>query len=62
MVGNIAMSGNFAISQATGGLLCDPTTGTGVPPASLAEWTLSGTGNMDFYDSMVVVAKSKCRR
>lgn len=26
-----------------GGLLCDPQTGTGVPPASLAEWTLGGT-------------------
>lgn len=35
-----------------GGLLCDPVTGTGVPPASLAEWTLSGAGNMDFYDSI----------
>lgn len=37
-----------------GGLLCDPTTGTGVPPASLAEWTLNGTGNIDFYDTSLV--------
>ena len=35
----------------TGGLLCDAHTGTGVPPASVAEWTLSGDGNRDFYDS-----------
>jgi hypothetical protein len=33
-----------------GGLECDRTTGTGVPPVSLAEWTLSGDGNRDFYD------------
>ncbi|KAH9903185.1 thaumatin [Cubamyces lactineus] len=25
-----------------GGLLCDPHTGTGVPPATVAEWTLQG--------------------
>lgn len=33
-----------------GGLLCDPHTGTGVPPATVAEWTLQGDGNRDFYD------------
>ncbi|KIK61377.1 hypothetical protein GYMLUDRAFT_581762 [Collybiopsis luxurians FD-317 M1] len=33
-----------------GGLVCNPTTGTGVPPASLAEFTLSAGGNQDFYD------------
>ncbi|KAJ3726455.1 thaumatin-like protein [Lentinula guzmanii] len=33
-----------------GGLVCDPTTGTGVPPASLAEFTLSGAGGLDYYD------------
>ncbi|KAH8102161.1 Osmotin thaumatin-like protein [Cristinia sonorae] len=33
-----------------GGLVCDRNTGTGVPPASLAEFTLSGDGNRDFYD------------
>lgn len=37
-----------------GGLLCDPHTGTGVPPASVAEWTLSGSGNQDFYDTSLV--------
>lgn len=34
-----------------GGLLCDPNTGTGVPPASLAEWTL---GAQDSYDVSLV--------
>ncbi|KZW02984.1 Osmotin, thaumatin-like protein, partial [Exidia glandulosa HHB12029] len=34
-----------------GGLLCDPQTGTGVPPASLAEWTLDG---IDWYDVSLV--------
>ncbi|KAG9073481.1 hypothetical protein FS749_015121, partial [Ceratobasidium sp. UAMH 11750] len=33
-----------------GGLLCDPHTGTGVPPASVAEWTLSGADGLDWYD------------
>ncbi|KAA1471977.1 thaumatin-like protein [Dentipellis sp. KUC8613] len=37
-----------------GGLLCDPHTGTGVPPASVAEWTLQGDGNWDFYDISLV--------
>lgn len=37
-----------------GGLLCDPVTGTGVPPATLAEWTLQGDGNQDFYDVSLV--------
>ncbi|CAE6427741.1 unnamed protein product [Rhizoctonia solani] len=37
-----------------GGLLCDNSTGTGVPPATLAEWTLSGDGNRDFYDVSLV--------
>jgi hypothetical protein len=32
------------------GLVCDPHTGTGVPPATVAEWTLQGDGNKDFYD------------
>jgi len=34
-----------------GGLLCDAHTGTGVPPASLAEWTLGTNGAPDYYDS-----------
>ncbi|KAI0072911.1 thaumatin-like protein [Panus rudis PR-1116 ss-1] len=37
-----------------GGLLCDPNTGTGVPPASVAEWTLQGDGFRDFYDVSLV--------
>jgi len=36
-----------------GGLLCDPQTGTGVPPASLAEFTLSSNG-LDYYDVSLV--------
>ncbi|KAH7108524.1 Osmotin, thaumatin-like protein [Auriculariales sp. MPI-PUGE-AT-0066] len=36
-----------------GGLLCDPNTGTGVPPASLAEWTLGADG-IDWYDVSLV--------
>lgn len=34
--------------------MCDPHTGTGVPPASVAEWTLQGSGNLDFYDGMII--------
>ncbi|KAF5325500.1 hypothetical protein D9619_009729 [Psilocybe cf. subviscida] len=37
-----------------GGLLCDAHTGTGVPPATVAEWTLEGDGNQDFYDVSLV--------
>jgi len=37
-----------------GGLQCDPHTGTGVPPATVAEWTLSGDGNLDWYDVSLV--------
>jgi len=37
-----------------GGLVCDPHTGTGVPPASVAEWTLQAGGNQDFYDVSLV--------
>ncbi|KAJ7093873.1 thaumatin-like protein [Mycena belliarum] len=36
-----------------GGLLCDPNTGTGVPPATLAEFNL-GAGGTDFYDVSLV--------
>ncbi|EJC99749.1 thaumatin-like protein [Fomitiporia mediterranea MF3/22] len=36
-----------------GGLECDASTGTGVPPASLAEWTLNGDG-LDWYDVSLV--------
>jgi hypothetical protein len=31
---------------------CDTTTGTGVPPATLAEFKFNGAGNKDFYDGM----------
>lgn len=37
-----------------GGLQCDPRSGTGVPPATVAEWTLQGDGNRDFYDVSLV--------
>ncbi|KAI0059940.1 Osmotin, thaumatin-like protein [Artomyces pyxidatus] len=37
-----------------GGLLCDPHTGTGVPPATVAEWTLEGDNNFDYYDVSLV--------
>ncbi|KAG8935569.1 hypothetical protein FRC03_007486 [Tulasnella sp. 419] len=36
-----------------GGLKCDSRTGTGVPPASLAEWTLDANG-ADWYDVSLV--------
>ncbi|KAF9489251.1 Osmotin, thaumatin-like protein [Pleurotus eryngii] len=34
--------------------ICDARTGTGVPPVSVAEWTLQGDGNRDFYDVSLV--------
>ncbi|KAF9527258.1 thaumatin-like protein [Crepidotus variabilis] len=37
-----------------GGLLCDTATGTGVPPATVAEWTLAGDGGADWYDVSLV--------
>ncbi|KAL5478587.1 hypothetical protein ACEPAI_2771 [Sanghuangporus weigelae] len=37
-----------------GGLLCDVTTGTGVPPVTVAEWTLQGDQNLDYYDVSLV--------
>jgi len=37
-----------------GGLLCDPHTGTGVPPATVAEWTLGSNGGPDYYDVSLV--------
>lgn len=33
-----------------GGLECDSNSGTGVPPATVAEWTLSAADNLDWYD------------
>ncbi|EJU04529.1 Osmotin thaumatin-like protein [Dacryopinax primogenitus] len=38
----------------TGGLLCDVNTGTGMPPATLAEFSLGGTTGTDFYDVSLV--------
>ncbi|KAJ7736257.1 thaumatin [Mycena metata] len=37
-----------------GGLVCDLNTGTGVPPASLAEFNFAGAGDQDFYDVSLV--------
>ncbi|THH00317.1 hypothetical protein EW026_g2216 [Hermanssonia centrifuga] len=37
-----------------GGLECDPTTGTGIPPATLAEFTLQGSGFVDYFDISMV--------
>ncbi|KAH7326955.1 thaumatin-like protein [Rhizoctonia solani] len=37
-----------------GGLQCDSRTGTGVPPASVAEWTLSASDGLDWYDVSLV--------
>ncbi|KAI0669643.1 thaumatin-like protein [Trametes maxima] len=37
-----------------GGLLCDPHTGTGVPPATVAEFTLGTNGLPDNYDVSLV--------
>ncbi|KAH8114442.1 thaumatin-like protein [Phellopilus nigrolimitatus] len=43
-----------ATGGCNGGLLCDSRSGTGVPPVSVAEWTLEGDGNKDFYDVSLV--------
>jgi len=37
-----------------GGLVCDPHTGTGVPPATVAEFTLSTSAIPDYYDVSLV--------
>ncbi|KAJ7507393.1 thaumatin-like protein [Mycena galericulata] len=37
-----------------GGLLCDPTTGTGAPPVTLAEFSFGGEGKSDFVDVSLV--------
>ncbi|EIM84101.1 Osmotin thaumatin-like protein [Stereum hirsutum FP-91666 SS1] len=37
-----------------GGLVCDPSTGTGVPPATVAEFTLSTSDLPDNYDVSLV--------
>ncbi|KAA1473398.1 Osmotin, thaumatin-like protein [Dentipellis sp. KUC8613] len=38
-----------AVGGCAGGLECSPNGGTGVPPATLAEWTLDASGT-DWYD------------
>ncbi|KAF8172975.1 thaumatin [Mycena galopus ATCC 62051] len=43
-----------ATGGCNGGLVCDHMTGTGVPPATVAEFTLSGGGTTDNYDVSVV--------
>ncbi|KAG8931730.1 hypothetical protein FRC02_002282 [Tulasnella sp. 418] len=37
-----------------GGLLCDPYSGTGVPPATLGEFRLSGSNGFDYYGVSIV--------
>ncbi|QRV88250.1 pathogenesis-related protein PR5K (thaumatin family) [Ceratobasidium sp. AG-Ba] len=37
-----------------GGLLCDARSGTGVPPTSVAEWTLNASDGLDWYDVSLV--------
>ncbi|KAJ7595252.1 thaumatin-like protein [Mycena floridula] len=37
-----------------GGLVCDRNIGTGVPPATVAEFTFQGDGFQDFYDVSLV--------
>ncbi|KNZ50935.1 hypothetical protein VP01_416g10 [Puccinia sorghi] len=39
-----------ATGGCNGGLVCDAATGTGVPPATLAEFKLNGDGGKDYYD------------
>ncbi|KAK0217521.1 thaumatin-like protein [Armillaria nabsnona] len=43
-----------ATGGCNGGLKCDSHTGTGVPPASVAEWTLGGSSGSDSYDVSLV--------
>ncbi|KAK0188766.1 thaumatin [Armillaria mellea] len=43
-----------ATGGCNGGLECDSATGTGVPPASVAEWTLGGSSGEDWYDVSLV--------
>ncbi|KAF5358621.1 hypothetical protein D9758_007654 [Tetrapyrgos nigripes] len=42
------------LSGCNGGLECAAEGGTGVPPASVAEWTLQGDQNLDYYDVSLV--------
>jgi hypothetical protein len=42
------------VSGCNGGLLCDARTGTGRPPATLAEFTLGASDGSDWYDVSLV--------
>jgi hypothetical protein len=42
------------IAGCNGGLLCDARTGTGKPPATLAEFTLGASDGSDWYDVSLV--------
>ncbi|POV95319.1 hypothetical protein PSHT_15725 [Puccinia striiformis] len=42
--------GSCATGGCNGGLVCDHRTGSGVPPATLAEFKLNGDGGKDYYD------------
>ncbi|EJD06262.1 Osmotin, thaumatin-like protein [Fomitiporia mediterranea MF3/22] len=46
--------GSCSTGGCNGGLKCDPSSGTGVPPATLAEWTLNGWAGLDYYDVSLV--------
>ncbi|ORY73429.1 thaumatin [Leucosporidium creatinivorum] len=48
-----ALPSTCATGGCNGGLECDKTSGTGVAPATLAEWTLDADGS-DWYDISVV--------
>ncbi|KAJ3989490.1 thaumatin-like protein [Lentinula detonsa] len=43
-----------ATGGCNGGLLCDEHSGTGVPPVTVAEWTLGKNGSPDNYDVSMV--------
>ncbi|KAJ6546208.1 thaumatin-like protein [Mycena vulgaris] len=50
----VAGANSCATGGCNGGLLCDAHSGTGVPPATVAEFTLSGGGTTDNYDVSLV--------
>ncbi|KAG8734999.1 hypothetical protein FRC10_011088, partial [Ceratobasidium sp. 414] len=41
-----------ATGGCNGGLLCNSHAGTGVPPPSVAEWTLDAANGLDWYDAL----------
>ncbi|KAF8638370.1 hypothetical protein AX16_010517 [Volvariella volvacea WC 439] len=46
--------GSCLTGGCNGGLVCDARNGTGVPPATVAEWTLGGDGVQDWYSVSLV--------